>query len=339
MRATARLLTPILVMAMLLSTFAVLAPPGVGLVSAAADWPAEVHHLEVLNTNTTTPIFEWSYYDPEGATAAGWELEVWSGPAGTGTQMWIASGAGEGGSVVYDSDGLALPLVAATMYYVRARASDGSGFGPWTETGFSVMGTPAGPGPEVVCVPWKGMEVLFHPTWDGLEITLKGTVRYAGDISWTWSFGDVSGPVTGAAIVGDDYPYPIEAKHVYNGPIGATFVAVLNVTATSGGAVGATASDAYRVKIRDGTLRRTRADVAIDEGLWWLYKHQSRSTIGYVDIGHWGATGVDKKAFDLYLQTNYPVAYAAAEAAGEAAGEAAFQNELADSTGGRAGSL
>ena len=155
--------------------------------------------------------------------------------------------------------------------------------------------------PEVVCVPWKGDESLPHPTWDGKEITLKGTVRYDGDIAYEWNFGDGSSVENGTATVGNDYPYPVSAKHIYNGLPNSEYVATLKVIA---GAV--TDSDSYMVKILPQTLE-VEADVAIDEGLWWLYQTQYRYTSDGVDLGSWGGwarvadTGAAVQAFENNL--------------------------------------
>jgi len=150
---------------------------------------------------------------------------------------------------------------------------------------------------EVVCVPWRGDENLPHPTYDGKEITLKGTVRYEGTINWEWDFGDGASQ-TGTATATDDYPYPISAKHTYHGAVGTIYVAKLTVTAGE-----ETKSDIYLVRIEDET-RITKADIAVDEGLWWLYQQQIRYTSGGVDFGYWqfdftvAHTGAAVQAFE-----------------------------------------
>ena len=138
----------------------------------------------------------------------------------------------------------------------------------------------ASDGLEVVCVPWRGDESLPHPTYNGKEITLKGTVRYEGEVSWEWDFGDGS-IETGTAFATDDYPFPISARHTYTGAVGTIYVAKLTVTAG-----GETKSDTYLVKIEDKT-RKVEADIAVDEGLWWLYQQQNRYSSDGVDFGYW----------------------------------------------------
>jgi beta propeller repeat protein len=159
----------------------------------------------------------------------------------------------------------------------------------------------AAPSLEVVCVPWKGNEALPHPTWSGNEVTLKGTARYAGDVNWEWDFGDGSAASTGSVAATADYPYPISAWHAYGGVVGTEYVAMLRVTAG-----GETKSDVYLVEILAQNLE-VEADVAIDEGLWWLYQGQQRSTSEGVDLGFWGGwarvanTGAAVQAFENNL--------------------------------------
>jgi|GEM_PF-2071231 len=140
-------------------------------------------------------------------------------------------------------------------------------------------------GLEVICVPWQGDEGLPHPAYNGKEVTLQAVVRYNGAVHFGWDFGDMTN-VTGAVTATDEYPVPIEAKHTYTGPVGTEYVATLTVTATSGGDIGVSASDTYRVRILEET-REVKADIAIDEGLWWLYKQQARYSDGGVDFGSW----------------------------------------------------
>jgi len=135
--------------------------------------------------------------------------------------------------------------------------------------------------PEVVCVAWKGDENLPHPTMDGKEVTLKGTVRYGGMINYEWDFGDGTLPATGTATATDAYPYPISVTHAYTGATGTLYVGTLTVTAG-----GNESSDTYRVQIFDKTLE-VEADVAIDEGLWRLYQDQVREIRQGAECGYW----------------------------------------------------
>lgn len=154
---------------------------------------------------------------------------------------------------------------------------------------------------EVVCVPWQGDENLPHSTWSGKSITLKGTARYAGSVAWEWDFGDGSPPATGSTTLTDSYPCPISTTHTYTGPDGSFYVAKLTVTAGA-----ESRSDTYLVMIEPYDLA-VRVNVAIDEGLWWLYNQQSRYSGAGVGYGYW--------------QSSYRVAHTASAIQ-------AFQNNL-----------
>jgi branched-chain amino acid transport system substrate-binding protein len=156
---------------------------------------------------------------------------------------------------------------------------------------------------EVVCVPWKGTESRPHPTYTGKEITLKGTARClgGGEITYEWDFGDGSPPETSIVWVGDDYPYPISARHAYVGPPGTLYVATLTVSTWT-----ESATDLYLIQILP-LDRQVEADISIDEGLWWLYQEQNRYTQDAVDLGSWGGwarvanTGAAVQAFENNL--------------------------------------
>ena len=158
--------------------------------------------------------------------------------------------------------------------------------------------------PPVICVPWRGNEDWPHPTWNGKEISLKGTVRYAGKVEYTWDFGNGTPTESGAVIATDEYPYPISARHTYSGANGTMYVARLTVTA-NGSLLG---EDTYLVEIGEKTLQ-AEADLAIDEGLWWLYQQQNRDTFDSVDYGYWqqgdehrvAVTGAAVQAFENNL--------------------------------------
>lgn len=158
--------------------------------------------------------------------------------------------------------------------------------------------------PQVGCVPASALNpAVPHDTWNGLEITLKGTAHdLDGDstlASYEWDFGDGSAPETGT--VTD--PYVIEARHTYAGNIGDIFVAELTVTDTSG----QTGSDQYLVGIKDGTELGVQVNVAIDEGLWRLHKDMVRGALGDgTPYGYWdygwnpvAATAGSTEAFEI----------------------------------------
>jgi hypothetical protein len=170
--------------------------------------------------------------------------------------------------------------------------------------------------PVVKTVPWAATNPLIpHDILSGRMTMLKGTADVQGaTIQYTWDFGDGSPVATGA--VTDRYA--IQASHTYTGATGTIFTARLTVQNTS---TGETGNAAYYVEIRDKTLD-VEANIAIDEGLWYLHKSQSRSSSGGVDYGDWtavlyggyarsvyyGATCVNINAFEVngHLESGSP---------------------------------
>jgi len=135
--------------------------------------------------------------------------------------------------------------------------------------------------PTVKSVPWVATNALIpHDTWSGKSITLKGTSDVQGaTIEYTWDFGDGTPVATGT--VTD--MYAIQAMHAYVGNMGDIFSARLTVQDTS---TGESDSALYFVEIQDKTLQ-IEANVAIDEGLWFLHKQFRRYDSGGVAMGDW----------------------------------------------------
>ena len=136
--------------------------------------------------------------------------------------------------------------------------------------------------PVVKTVPWVATNPLIpHDILSGRMTWLKGTADVQGaNIRYTWDFGDGSPVATGT--VTDRYA--IQASHTYTGATGTIFTARLTVQNTS---TGETGNAPYYVEVRDMTLD-VEANIAIDQGLWYLHKSQHRFTSG-VDLGDWMA--------------------------------------------------
>lgn len=103
--------------------------------------PPSVPPVTVPNPSSAAPTFQWSYSDPEGDPQCAFELEVWTGPGGTGDCVFdppVQSGTAQ--SMVYAGD----PLVAGQTYYVRVKAFDCTSWGGWSETSWT---RPLGPPP------------------------------------------------------------------------------------------------------------------------------------------------------------------------------------------------
>jgi hypothetical protein len=138
--------------------------------------------------------------------------------------------------------------------------------------------------PVVKTVPWVATNSLIpHDTWDGKEITLKGTsnvdVSDSPNIEYMWEFDDGSAPVTGSVT----NKYVIQAKHTYTGSPGDLFAAKLTVTDMDTSEVD---TAIYYVQISAKTLE-IEVNVAIDEGLWRLHSTMNRTTLLAQDAGNW----------------------------------------------------
>ena len=134
--------------------------------------------------------------------------------------------------------------------------------------------------PVVRTVPWVASQPLIpHDTWSAKTITLKGTCNVlngtpAGTTySYIWDFGDGSPVATGTVT----NKYVIQATHAYTGASNLVFTATLTVQNTTTGEKG---EAKYYTSIKDKTLP-VEVNVAIDEGLWYLWKNAGRSSGQY----------------------------------------------------------
>lgn len=135
--------------------------------------------------------------------------------------------------------------------------------------------------PVVKTVPWDPNNPLQpHFTYVGKTVSLKGTCdRQGADLLWTWDFGDGSPAASGTV----SNAYVIEASHAYSGALGTVYQARLTVQDTSTSEV---ASADYLVRMWEKELK-TEVNIAIDEGLWYLHKNQTRYLNGGVACGDW----------------------------------------------------
>lgn len=150
---------------------------------------------------------------------------------------------------------------------------------------------------------------LPHPSYSGATHTLKGIARYGGN-QFMWDFGDGQ-QMAWTAITN---PSNLGVNHVYTGALGQLFTATLSVRNSASPSTVATAT--YRVQLLDsGPLpadlqmepRRmdVRADMAIDQALWFLHTTMSRGTYadgapGYAQAyGYWTASDVKSTCFPV----------------------------------------
>lgn len=141
----------------------------------------------------------------------------------------------------------------------------------------------------VIAVPWRmvGDVELPHETWDGKEIMLKAVADSNVQVpfNWTWDFGDGSPAVNGTVTTAADL-YNLQAVHAYTGRAGVPYYATITVIDKDNNLY----LDTYPVIIRNKTLD-IEMNVAIDEGLWYLHKVQTRRDIDAQNRGGYWTFG------------------------------------------------
>jgi hypothetical protein len=100
--------------------------------------PPSTNPVFVTNTGSSAPVINWTYHDIDGNSQQQYEIEVWSGPEGTGSIVWDpAAGMGAIASETYSGPS----LTNGQPYYARVKAFDGLSWGSWSEGAFTVSAT------------------------------------------------------------------------------------------------------------------------------------------------------------------------------------------------------
>jgi hypothetical protein len=142
---------------------------------------------------------------------------------------------------------------------------------------------------QAITVPaWAEDPVAPHVTYSGATTTLKGIARYGGN-QYMWDFGDGTPATAWSAIAN---PYNLGMNHVYTGAVGQEFTATLSVRNSA--SPGVVTSATYPIAIKDGgsvsSLTREQTDVraqmALDQALWYLHTNISRGTYGAAAPGY-----------------------------------------------------
>ena len=133
---------------------------------------------------------------------------------------------------------------------------------------------------KVICVPWQGDPAKYHTTYAALNVQLKGVIKTGGTgtIYYKWTFGDGT-PDTAVASLSGNTKYSVEIKHTYSGATGTPFTAKL-IAADDNVLVNGRIEDTYLVKMETAGLD-AKINVAIDNGLWYLYKSGSNNSSNY----------------------------------------------------------
>ena len=153
---------------------------------------------------------------------------------------------------------------------------------------------------EVVTVPWvPGNPAIPHDTYNGVETTFMAIAR-GGDGTYTYEW-DFNGDGTYDFSTTTGNRYDLSTKYNYPAQVSdRLFIAKIRVT--SGGE---TVEKEYRVMVHEPAIRDVRVNRAIDNALWLLHQHLSRSTTSSgVEIGTYpsqtlGAVGMAVQAWAI----------------------------------------
>ncbi len=156
---------------------------------------------------------------------------------------------------------------------------------------------------KVICVPWQGDTSKQHTALSGVAVQLKGVIKTTGTtaVYYKWVFGDGT-PDTAPVALSGSTKYNVETTHTYTAASGTPFTAKLQVSNTTPFAL--SKEDSYLLKIEDNT-DDSRINIAIDKGLWWLYKQANSNNPVYgSNYGSWTQT-YDGSTAMTWVQTSY----------------------------------
>lgn len=132
---------------------------------------------------------------------------------------------------------------------------------------------------SVICVPWQGNPLKHHTAVSGKQVELKGVIKTtSGNQIWyRWVFGD--GTETAVQSLQNATKYNVEVMHTYTGAEGTPFTARLQVDEVDN-TLANKIEDTFLVKLQTDNLD-SKINMAIDRGLWYLYKSGSAGSPYY----------------------------------------------------------
>ena len=155
---------------------------------------------------------------------------------------------------------------------------------------------------KVICVPWQGDINKQHTAISGVAVQLKGVIKTTDTtaVYYKWVFGD--GNESGVTTLSGATKYNVDTTHTYTAATGTPFTALMQVSNTSPFAL--SKQDAYLLQIENNEIN-AQINIAIDKGLWWLYKNaQSNNPVYGPNYGNWTQT-YDGSTAMTWVQTSY----------------------------------
>ncbi len=146
--------------------------------------------VTISNPLTPSPTIGWTYTDAENRPQTRYDVEVRTGPNGTGSSFWHPdTGNGAASNLLYAGPA----LLNGQTYYARVRAFDGTGWGSWSEAAW----TTALNAPPVAKAGRDSTLYAGASCQAALRLDGSGSSDPDGDsITYAWS-GAFSGTLTG----------------------------------------------------------------------------------------------------------------------------------------------
>lgn len=130
---------------------------------------------------------------------------------------------------------------------------------------------------KVICVPWQGDINKQHTIIGGQAAQLKCVIKTTDTsaVYYKWVFGD--GTDSGVTTLSGATKYNVEASRTYSSAVGTPVTAKLQVSNTNPFVM--VKEDPYLMKVETDDVN-ARINIAIDKGLWWLYKNGGTGGVG-----------------------------------------------------------
>lgn len=200
----------------------------IGWTNEVVNTPPSTYPVFVTNTNSPMPTISWTYFDLDDDPQTQYEIEVWSGPDRTGSNLWDPLV--EQDSVTSDIYA-GISLVSGERYYASVKAFDGVSWGTWSEAAFT-----AGSNYPPVAEAGPDQTVNAPPSCE-TTVALDGSASYDPDgdtlsFLWTGPFGTITGAKPAVVLPPGTFLIKLIVSDSYGGTgMDSVTITVLDVTA------------------------------------------------------------------------------------------------------------